>query len=317
MSITHTRGIHHITAITADPQKNLDFYEGFLGQRLVKKTVNFDDPIAYHLYYGDAVGTPGTIMTFFYWAGIPAGTRGSGEVSSLYYAIPADSLLYWKERAGEWNIPATETTLPFGEAVLMLHDPDGLSIGLVANASESAIIPWVEGGVPTEHVLRGFYGALLSLPEHRLLGPTLEEGLGYTLVATEGGVTRYQATDWPGKFLATIERPDLPVARRGAGSIHHIAFQADTDEVREQLKTQVNDIGIGSTGLVDRQYFHSTYFRTPALILFEIATNDIGFAVDEPVVRRIAREDAPDVARQRLCHRRGVQTDPRGGRVDR
>ena len=276
-----TKGIHHITAITSDPQRNLDFYEGFLGQRMVKKTVNFDDPNAYHLYYGDAVGTPGTILTFFYWAGIPTGTRGTSEVESIYYAIAPDSLQYWKDRADEYEIECEKKTLPFGETVLFISDPDGMKIGLVAAEVDSSVVPWTVGPVPEEHVLRGFYGALLVMPEYTPQGPLLIEGLGFEEVETKDGITRYQGTSWPGKFLATTEGPSLPPARQGAGSIHHIAFQAETDEVRDGLKTQVNNLGVGSTGMIDRQYFHATYFMTPAGILFEIATNDIGFTVDE------------------------------------
>jgi catechol 2,3-dioxygenase-like lactoylglutathione lyase family enzyme len=165
-----TPGLHHITAITADPQKNLDFYEGFLGQRLVKKTVNFDDPNAYHLYYGDYTGAPGTIMTFFYWAGMPRGSKGSGEVGSIYYAIPFDSLTFWKERAGTAGVPATERTLPFGERCLMIEDPDGLGIGLVESDEPHAVTHWEDGPIPEAHALQGFYGALLHLPPQR---PTL------------------------------------------------------------------------------------------------------------------------------------------------
>ncbi len=280
--MTKTSGIHHITAITADPQQNLDFYEGFLGQRLIKRTVNFDDPNAYHFYYGDAIGTPGTLLTFFYWQGMPPGTRGTGEVESIYYGIDTASLAYWKERADTFGVRYEETTLPFGETVLFIQDPDGLKIGLVATSEHGAIIPWTEGPVPSEHVLRGFYGALLVMPEYTPQGPVLEAGLGYELVETKSGITRYAATDWPGKYLATTERPNLPRTRQGAGSIHHIAFQADVDGTREALEWQVNELGIPSTGLVDRQYFNATYFMTPAGILFEIATNDIGFTIDEP-----------------------------------
>lgn len=282
MTPTQSNGIHHITAITADPQQNLDFYEGFLGQRLIKKTVNFDDPSAYHLYYGDAIGTPGTLMTFFYWQGIRKRTPGSGEVASIYYAIKPTSLTYWKERAQEFAIPYTEATLPFGETVLMIQDPDGLEIGLVATDTETNIVPWTDGTVPEEHVLGGFYGALLALDANRPIDPVLQEGLGYALVDTKDGITRYQAATWPGKFLATTELIDAPQATQGAGAIHHIAFQADNDDVREKLEFQINELGLASTGLVDRFYFHATYFMTPAAILFEISTNDIGMTIDEP-----------------------------------
>lgn len=282
MSTTQTNGIHHITAITADPQKNLDFYEGFLGQKLVKKTVNFDDPSAYHLYYGDAIGTPGTLMTFFYWKGMPQGKRGTGEVASIYYAINPNSLSYWKDRASKFSVPYTETTLPFGEAVLMISDPDGLEIGLVASDTKSQIVPWSAGPIPAEHILKGFYGALLALPEQQPIEPILEEGLGYSLIETKEGITRYQATSWPGAYIATTTNIGASEAIQGAGSIHHIAFQADDDSDREALEFQVNELGIASTGLVDRQYFHATYFMTPARILFELSTNDIGLTIDEP-----------------------------------
>ncbi len=278
-----TDGIHHITAITADPQKNLDFYEGFLGQRLVKKTVNFDDPTAYHLYYGDAVGTPGTILTFFYWPGIPRGVRGIGEVSGIYYAIEEASFSFWKKRTKEYGIECTEETLPFGEQVLILFDPDGLRIGLVAASIESPVVPWSDGPVPRTKVLRGFYGASIAVPELALIESSLTGGLGYELLKVVGKVTRLQAAHWPGKYVAIQEKPDLPRARQGAGSVHHIAFQAKNDSAREALRQQVNAIGIASTGMIDRQYFHSTYFMTPAGVLFEIATDDIGFGIDEPI----------------------------------
>lgn len=277
-----TNGIHHITAITADPQRNLNFYEGFLGQRLIKKTVNFDDPTAYHLYYGDAVGTPGTILTFFYWAGMPPGQRGTGEVSSIYYTIPPDSLPYWRERADDFAISYTEETLPFGESVLMVTDPDGLPVGLVAAVVESPITPWLDGPVPAEHVLRGFYGALLVLPASIPIAPLLVDGLGYQTVDTAAGVTRYEAAAWPGKYLATVDSLEQPRARQGAGSIHHIAVGATDDTMLQALTQQVAELGLHPTHQIDRQYFHSTYCMTPPGILFEIATADIGFTIDEP-----------------------------------
>ncbi len=279
--MTKTRGIHHVTAITSDPQKNLNFYEGFLGQRLVKRTVNFDDPNAYHLYYGDAVGSPGTIMTFFYWKNVSPGVRGNGEVSSIYYAIPVGTMSFWRDRAQVAGVMYEERTLPFGEVCLMISDPDGLLIGLVEADIESSVVHWEAGPIAREYSLRGFYGALLDLPTTVTLEPVLTEGLGYEVVETRGGVSRYQATVWPGKFLATRMSADPLPARQGAGSVHHIAFQAHDDDERDLLRKQVNALGVGSTGLVDRKYFHSTYFMTPAAVLFEIATDDIGFTIDE------------------------------------
>lgn len=277
-----TRGIHHITAITSDPQKNLDFYEGFLGQRLVKKTVNFDDPRAYHLYYGDASGVPGTILTFFYWPGVPQGSRGTGEVSGILYGAKPDSLEFWKKRAAQNNIQTEIETLPFGERALIFHDPDGMRVGIVASAEDTVVEPWAEGPVPAEHALQGFYGANITLQEHAELTDALAKGLGFQTGETQDFAMKYRATHQPGLYLYTEEKPDLPRARQGAGSIHHIAFQAKDDAMREQLREQVNDLGIASTGMIDRQYFHSTYFRTPAGVLFEIATDDIGFTIDEP-----------------------------------
>lgn len=276
-----TRGIHHITAITSDPQRNLNFYEGFLGQRFIKRTVNFDDPSAYHLYYGDAVGTPGTALTFFYWAGMPPGQRGSGEVDSIYYAVPVGAIAFWRERALTYAVPTEEKELPFGEHCLLISDPDGLKIGLVEAEVGDPVRYWTDGPIPNAYSLRGFYGALLNLPGDVPLEPVLVEGLGYTEVAVAAGVTRYEATAWPGRFLATRQCPDVPRARQGAGSVHHIAFQATDDEELERLGLQVGELGISTTGFVDRQYFHSVYFMTPAGILFEIATDDIGFTVDE------------------------------------
>lgn len=277
-----TKGIHHITAITSDPQANVDFYEGFLGQRFIKRTVNFDDPTAYHLYYGDAVGNPGTALTFFYWAGIPDRVPGTGEVDSIYYAVPADSLPYWVERATAFGVVAEEKMLPFGERCVMLKDPDGLRVGLVEASVDNAVEHWTVGPIPQDYSLRGFYGVLLNLPEGVPLAPILETGLGYREVAVADGVTRYEAVSWPGKFLATRYQPHFPAARQGAGSIHHIAFQAEDDRELMALREQVAALGVEATVRIDRRYFHSVYFRTPAGILFEIATDDIGFTVDEP-----------------------------------
>jgi glyoxalase family protein len=279
----HTNGLHHITGITSDAQQNLEFYNGFLGQRFIKRTVNFDDPTAYHLYYRDAVGTPGTVLTFFYWAGMSLGTRGAGGVDSIYYAVPPGALSYWEARAAEFAVPATRKTLPFGEECLMISDPDGLLVGLVEAKTLGGYVHWERSPVPESVSLRGFYGALIHLPFATALERVIKEGLGYTVVATESGVTRYAAHAWPGKFLATAFWPELSPARQGVGSIHHLAFQAADDIHLAELRAQVTVLGMNATTQIDRQYFHSVYFMTPADVLFEIATNDIGFTVNEPV----------------------------------
>jgi glyoxalase family protein len=277
---TRTFGLHHITGITGDPQKNLDFYEVFLGQRLIKKTVNFDDPSAYHLYYADAVGTPGTVLTFFYWSGIPQGQRGNGEVTSIYYAIPSASVAYWKARADDFSISCTEEMLPFGETVLYIQDPDGLKIGLVATDSTGGIVvPWTAGPIPTEHVLQGFYGVLIHATGN--MTDILRQGLGYEVVAEKAGVTRYEATNWPGRYIAVQDASSQVPAQQGSGSIHHIAFQAQDDTMLLSLQEQVAALGLRVTPVIDRFYFHACYFMTPGGVLFELSTNDIGFAIDE------------------------------------
>lgn len=278
-----TIGIHHITAITADPQKNLDFYEGFLGQRLIKKTVNFDDPSAYHLYYGDMIGSPGTIMTFFYWRGISQGRRGTGEVSDIYYGIKPSSLAYWKARAASMGVEVLEEILLFGDTALIIQDPDGLRIGLIVAEANNAIVPWNDGTVLPEHALQGFYGALIAVSDQAKIINILTDGFGYKFIRREGSILLCQAERQPGKFLVIQELANLSRARQGAGSVHHIAFQATNDFQLQSLRAQVNDLGISSTSMIDRKYFHSTYFMTPAGALFEIATNDIGFTIDEPV----------------------------------
>lgn len=279
--MTQTPGHHHITAITADPQRNLDFYEGFLGQRFIKKTVNFDDPNAYHLYYGDYCGTPGTALTFFYWAGIPAAVRGVGEAAGFSYRIQPESVSYWIERAAAFGVAMDSVTTAFGEPALRFTDPDGLPLELVAVSGPTWITPWTEGPVPTEHVLQGFYSVPLTVATLASIDLVLEEGLGGQVVAEAAGVTRY-STGHPQQYFDVTVATGTP-ALQGAGAIHHVAVQAADDEEREALRFQVNELGVASTGLVDRQYFHSTYFMSPARILFEIATNDIGFTIDEPL----------------------------------
>lgn len=277
-----TKGIHHITAITKDAQKNLNFYEGFLGQRFVKRTVNFDDPNVYHLYYGDYVGSPGTALTFFNWSELPPGSRGFGEACVIYYRIPVGSSSFWRNRAKEMEVSAVESEL-FGEVAVKLWDPDNHIIYLVESTlSESPeLMDWEESPIPKEHQLMGFYGIQLSVLNRAQIDRVLTEGLGFS-VGKENGMTRFEADGVLGKYVDVVEETHLPQARQGVGSIHHVAFRAKDDEEREEYRAQLWELGVNSTGLVDRLFFHATYFMTPAGILFEISTDAPGFTVNEP-----------------------------------
>ena len=279
-----TQGLHHITAITADPQANVDFYEGFLGQRFVKKTVNFDDPRAYHLYYGDYVGSPGTAMTYFSWLGMPAGTRGVGEVSATYYRIPKGSLKYWKERAGTFAVTITETTC-FGESALLLSDPDGHTIYLIESLLSSVPLLnwWEDGPIDGRSMLQGFYGVRLHVLDQGMLERPLQEVFGYQIIDEEGSVRRYTLPDSTlGQHIDIEAGTHTTPARQGVGGVHHIALRARNDDEREEFRRKLIEIGLEPTGMIDRTFFHSTYFFTPAGILFEIATDEPGFTVNEP-----------------------------------
>ena len=277
-----TPGLHHITAIAADPQRNVDFYEGFLGQRFVKKTVNFDDPNAYHLYYGDYLGTPGTAMTFFSWQGMPPAIPGTGAADAFYYRIPCHSMPYWLQRAEEFEVPGEETKV-FGERALRLRDPDNHLLYLIESTARDTpeLTMWEDSPVPLEKQLLGFYGVRLAVQRRSMIEPVLLEGLGYTAFDTDEATTRYVVEGDLGVIIDVQELPDELPARQGVGAIHHIAVRARDDAEREALREQLVELGLQPTGLVDRTFFHSTYCFTPAGVLFEIATDAPGFTVNE------------------------------------
>lgn len=278
-----TMGLHHITAITGDVQKNVDFYEGFLGQRFVKKTVNFDDPTSYHLYYGDYVGSPGTALTFFSWEHLPKRSPGYGEASGWYYRILKGSAEYWLARAKEFAVPCVETTL-YHETALLLSDPDGHQVYLIEAAieEEPPLQLWHDGPVPIEHQLRGFYGIRLSVLSVDSIAPVLTEVFGYEEVGTESEVTRFVVPSTHGQVVDVEEVFDAPRAIQGHGSIHHVAFRAKDSEEREAFRIPLSELGVASTETVERIFFEATYFWTPAGILFEISTDAPGFTVNEP-----------------------------------
>lgn len=281
MSKENTSGIHHITAITADPQKNLDFYEGFLGQRLVKKTLNYDDPHAYHLYYADSIGTFGTLLTFFYWKGMPKRTIGKGEVSEFFYAIPKGSSSFWKSRAEKFGIVHKEDEIPFFNKALIVYDPDGIKINLIEIEESPKIKYWKEGSIAKDYALLGFYGAKITVDKKEYIESTLTKGLGFEEIQNNENLALFKAVAGDlGQYIVVEESPDTTPAYQGTGSVHHIAFQTKNDRTLKNLMKQIHDLRIPTTEIVDRQYFHAVYFRTHAGILFELSTNDIGLTVD-------------------------------------
>ena len=275
-----SRAIHHVTAIAGDAKRNLDFYARTLGQRLVKKTVNFDDPGAYHLYFGDEAGTPGTIMTFFPWAGAPVGQAGFGEQGETSFRIPLAAIGFWLERLLPFGAERIER---FGQTVLTFRDPDGLRLALVGIPGIEAEPAWAGSDIQTAHAMRGFHGVRLRLAETSATASVLTDVFGFVLGGTEGDTTRFQA---PGVSLGGVvdlqtasgERP----ARQGRGSVHHLAFRAedDADQVAMVAKLARHH-GLRATEQKDRDYFRSVYFRSPGGVLFEIATDVPGFATDE------------------------------------
>lgn len=273
-------GIHHVTAIAGDARRNLDFYTRILGQRLVKKTVNFDDPGAYHLYYGDEAGSPGSIMTFFPWAGAAPGRAGVGELQETMYRIPQAGIGFWAARLLPYGVERSER---FGETVLAFRDPDGLRLALVGVAGIEAEPAWAGGDVPVEHALRGFHGVSLMLDRSEQTAAVLTGVFGFSAGAVEGNTQRFQV---PGVAMGGIV--DLQAvggflpARQGAGSVHHLAFRAEDDAAQEAMVALLaREHGLRTTEQRNRDYFRSVYFRSPGGVLFEIATDIPGFAVDE------------------------------------
>ena len=299
-------GIHHVTAITSDAQRNIDFYANKLGLRFVKLTVNQDDPTSYHLYYGDEAGHPGTILTFFHWPNIPRGHSGTSEVAAISFLIPEDSLSYWTDYLRSQKIDFQGPNKRFGDAerVLALKDPDGLKLELVAHksAEHRTVNTWKEGPIPVEHAIRGFYSVTLSEEGYERTASVLTDELGFVPTYHEGSRFRYEApssltpssaTKRSGeeedavkggaKIVDILCIPYTQQAIIGIGSVHHVAWRTPTDEHQKILRHNLIRAGLNATPVIDRFYFHSVYFREPGGILFEIATNPPGFTIDERV----------------------------------
>jgi glyoxalase family protein len=277
-------GLHHVTAIAGDPQTNVDFYVGVLGLRLVKKTVNFDDPTTYHLYYGDGVGSPGTIITFFPWPGTRRGVLGSGQTSTTTFAVPEDALDFWHRRLKEARV-GTEDIERFDVPGLAFADPDGLRLELLANARPGdGREPWKGSSVPVEHAIRGFDGVTLLHASGDATKHLLVDTMGFRKVAVDGERVRYESGEGgSGTFVDLFHDPNAAPGRVACGSVHHIAFRVADDDTQIAWRNRLFDAGHPTTGVMDRMYFHSIYYREPGGVLFELATDNPGFATDESV----------------------------------
>ncbi|MGP0076669.1 MAG: ring-cleaving dioxygenase [Bryobacteraceae bacterium] len=280
-------GIHHITAIAGDPQENIDFYTGVLGLRLVKVTVNFDDPEAYHLYYGDGHGRPGTILTFFAWPGARRGRQGNGQVTAASFGVPEGSLDFWNERLATNGLASERLQERFGEPVLSFTDPDGLRLELVGTSGIDAAHAWEGSSVPPQFAIRGFRGATLSETGYERTAALLTETMGFRLLGQEQNRFRYEPggshAGNPGRTLDLVCAPTALEGRIAVGTVHHIAFRTPDDAQQGEWLGEIGRLGYNVSPVMDRIYFHSIYYREPGGILFEIATDSPGFAVDEPV----------------------------------
>lgn len=270
-------GIHHVTAITADAQKNIDFYCGVLGFRLVKVTVNFDDPQSYHLYYGDQLGQPGTIMTFFVWPGAQRGRAGSGQVTATSFSVPRGSLDYWKAHLESAAMAATR----FSDQIVEFHDLDGIRLELVARTADDPREPWRAGPIPPEHAIRGFHGVTLSVEGYEHTANLLTGTLGFKSEGSDGNRFRFLGASPYAEVVDVLCVPNGARGAAGAGIVHHVAFRADGEESQKRWRQTLVKVGQNVTPVIDRTYFHSIYFREPGGVLFEIATDRPGFTVDE------------------------------------
>jgi predicted esterase/catechol 2,3-dioxygenase-like lactoylglutathione lyase family enzyme len=275
-------GIHHITAIAASPAENLNFYETVLGLRLVKQTVNFDDPHTYHLYYGDGEGAPGTIITFFPWENLPRGRAGAGMVTAIAFAIPGESIPYWQERLRRHAVAFVET-VRFGAPTLRFDDPHGLTLELVGVEAPPTVRAWPESLIPAAHAIRGFHTATVLSRDPDATQALLTQVMGMTRVGKDGDRHRFRmpAADAPGHFIDLVEDVSALIGQQGGGSVHHIAFRVADAQVQAAWRRVLAQKGFNPTAVRDRNYFQSIYFHEPGGVLFEFATDPPGFGVDE------------------------------------
>jgi len=286
---TPTPGIHHVTCIAGDPQQNLDFWVETLGLRLVKRSVNQDDPGTYHFFFADAEGTPGTSMTFFPWENLRQGKVGSGQVARTAFRVPEGSLDFWEDRFEEYDVDYRERVERFGETVLPFEDPDGLPVELVAVEipEDDPTVPWTQF-VPEEYATRGFHSVTLWLADPEPTTDLLrtmgleERGTEQAQGDTPGDErTRFAAAGPVGTYVDIL--PTVQGGRQGHGTVHHVAFQTPTDGEQDAMRTTVRKAGLNPTAQIDRHWFRSVYFREFGGVLFELATNGPGYDSDEPL----------------------------------
>lgn len=276
-------GLHHITAIAGDAKRNFNFYANILGLRFIKKTVNFDDPGTYHFYFGDEVGSAGTILTFFPWGeGIQQGRKGSGMATEIGYSVPKGSLDFWQKRFEKYNVIYNKPAEKFGEKYLTFLDPDGLKLELIESKTEDNRKAWETDEVKADVATKGFHNITLTLNNIKPTAAILTEIFGYKLIDQD--VNRYRYATDAVENAAIVDLVELADEKRGLnanGTVHHVAFRVKNDEILMHFREKIEDYGLQITPQIDRQYFHSLYFREPGGVLFEIATDNPGFTVDE------------------------------------
>lgn len=275
-------GLHHITAIAGDPQQNYDFYTKVLGLRLVKKTVNFDDPQTYHFYFGTEEGTPGTILTFFPWPRVKRGQNGPGMASEIAFSVPEGSLTFWMDRFDKMHVSHGKPSLRFGEEMLYFRDPDGLNLSLTVAKTNDNRKPWQVEGIPATAAIKGFHSVNILLKDKTATAAILTEILNYEFVGQEGNIYRYKSKSVDNAAIVDIfEFPSAQPGIGAGGTIHHVAFRVHNEDTLMSIRKTVVERGLHITEKIDRQYFYSLYFREPGGVLFEIATDNPGFNTDE------------------------------------
>lgn len=277
--LNQINGLHHVTSLASGAQSNNDFFTKTLGLRRIKKTVNFDAPEVYHLYYGDAAGTPGTVMTYFPFPNAKRGRPGTGEVGITGFAVPKDSLGFWQDRLAMLDVKNIKAETTFGENRLLFDGPDGDGFALVETESDTRD-PWTNNGVSEDVAIRGFHSADMRL---RDAGASTEllTFMGYEKLDAQDNVTRFYVPNGNDANVIDITQVDAPMADQGAGSVHHVAFSVDNRNTQLEVRRALMDTGYQVTPVIDRDYFYAIYFRTPGGVLFEVATNEPGFDRDE------------------------------------